>query len=73
MNHLLYNISVFMLLVGIIMLTRYLSKIDQNNTCNIESPKDKNNTYEDSFTMRPSQIFDTMFTKPDVWQGYETL
>jgi hypothetical protein len=78
MNHLLYNISVLMLLSGVIILTFYLSKTYNNtshekqNNCSINDNNEINNL-QDAYTVRPSQVYDKMFTKPSIWQGYELL
>lgn len=74
MNHLLYNISITMLLVGIIMLTHYLTKV--YNTTNINLDNNMNEqplTLDDVYDMRPSQTFKVMFNEPSIWQGYETI
>ena len=71
MNHLLYNFSVIMLLVGIIMLTSYITKVynkNINNSCN------NNNTNDDYvYDQRPSNIYNVMFNEPDVWQGFQII
>ena len=74
MNHLLYNISVLMLFSGLIILTYYLSKAyNQPNTCPRPMIQEREPTIEETYDMRPTQIFDAMFTKPDIWQGYQTV
>lgn len=87
MNHLLYNISVLMLLSGIIILTYYLSKaynqpkISYNQQQQLlynqqlykQEQENENPDIEKTYTMRPAQIFSTMFSKPDIWQGYESV
>jgi hypothetical protein len=75
MNHLLYNISVVMLLSGIVILTSYLTKAYNIQKC----PKEKKNkdidypSIDDQYDARPSKIFDAMFNKPSIWQGYESV
>ena len=76
MNHLLYNIALIMLLIGILMLTYYLTKAyNTNNTNNINNTNNTNNepTLDDIYNMRPSQTFKVMFNEPSIWQGYETI
>jgi len=79
MNHLLYNISIIMLLIGILMLTYYLTKA-YNSQSNINNTDINNNTYneklpslDDVYNMRPSKTFKVMFNEPSIWQGYETI
>lgn len=74
MNHFLYNISVIMLLSGILILTYYLSKAyNQPTSCPRQIHAEPEITIDEAYTMRPTQIFDTMFTKPSIWQGYESV
>ena len=75
MNPLLYNIAIMMLLMGIVLMTSYLTKAYDTPNYNkppIEQPKQAN-TIEEAYNARPSQIFDAMFSKPSLWQGYETI
>lgn len=74
MNHILYNISIVMLLVGMLMLTYYLTKaynLPQSN-CNI-SNYDKPITLDKVYDQRPSNIYKAMFNEPSIWQGYEQI
>jgi hypothetical protein len=74
MNHLLYNIAVAMLLLGIILMTSYLTKAYDMPSQNIPKQKPiEESPIEQAYNSRPSQIFDAMFTKPSLWQGYETI
>jgi hypothetical protein len=64
-----------MLLLGIILITSYLTKaydrppiVNKNNEYEEKIP-----TIDEVYAMRPSQIYDAMFTKPSLWQGYETI
>jgi hypothetical protein len=64
-----------MLFSGLIILTYYLSKA-YNRPTSIPQPiknEEKMPTIDDTYNMRPTQIFDQMFTKPSVWQGYESV
>jgi hypothetical protein len=76
MNHLLYNISIIMLLSGLFILTNYLSKtyyLQKGQVCPKPEIPEKEPTIEESYNMRPTQIFDVMFMKPSIWQGYESV
>jgi hypothetical protein len=74
MNHLLYNIAIVMLLIGTIILTSYITKAYHKPKCPKQNIiKQKTDILDDQFDARPTQIFDAMFTKPSLWQGYETL
>jgi hypothetical protein len=74
MNHLLYNIAVIMLFSGLIILTYYLSKAyNQPTSCPKPIQAEKEVTIDEAYNMRPTQIFDQMFTKPSIWQGYESV
>jgi hypothetical protein len=74
MNHLLYNIAVIMLFSGLIILTYYLSKAyNQPTSCPKPIQNEKEVTIDEAYNMRPTQIFDQMFTKPSIWQGYESV
>lgn len=72
MNHLLYNISVLMILIGLISLTYYLAKAYNKKECPNQKVE-KETTIDETYTLRPTQIFDSMFTKPSIWQGYESI
>ncbi len=77
MNHILYNIAVMMLLIGIILLTSYVTKAynkpinNQNTKCSLDS-NEKEPTVDEVYKMRPSNIYKVMFNEPSIWQGYQT-
>jgi len=73
MNNLLYNISVLMIFIGLISLTYYLAKAYNKKECPVVEIKEKEPTIDETYNMRPTKIFDSMFTKPGVWQGYESV
>jgi hypothetical protein len=75
MNHILYNISIIMLLLGIILLTYYLTKANNkpDNSFCLKEANITNTQVEDAYKMRPSEIFHVMFNNPSLWQGYETV
>ena len=75
MNHLLYNISIVMLLIGILMLTYYLTKaynLPQPNNCNINN-YDKDISLDEVYSQKPSDIYKVMFNEPSIWQGYQQI
>ena len=69
MNHILHNISLILLLGGIIILTISLTKsygLTQNpNQCVIKEKVDKKETDE-----KPSKIFADIFKQASPWMGY---
>ena len=68
MNHIIHNISVILIFVGIILLTINLTK--SYNRCPaaiLTKPNVDQNTKDQD---RPSKIFNKMFSQPDVWMGY---
>ena len=73
MNHLLYNISVLMIFTGLISLTYYLAKAYNKTECPTQKVIEKEPTIDETYNMRPTQIFDSMFTKPSILQGYESV
>ncbi len=74
MNHLLFNISLIMLLIGVLMLTHYLTKAYNTNNVTITNDyKSDQPTLYDVYDQRPSKIFKVMFNQPSIWQGYETI
>lgn len=62
-----------MIFVGLITLTYYLSKAYNKKECIKQVLPEKEPSIDETYTMRPSQIFDSMFTKPSIWQGYESV
>ena len=75
MNHILYNISIIMLLLGIILLTYYLTKANSPICSKDANSTTTNNTtqVDNAYKMKPSEIFYVMFNNPSLWQGYETV
>jgi poly(A) polymerase Pap1 len=69
MNHIIYNISVILIFFGAILLTHNLTK--SNSKCLIQSTnKNKQDNKQILNQDRPSQIFNKMFDRSDVWMGY---
>lgn len=79
MNHLLYNIAIVMLLLGIILMTSYLTKayaepiIINNDKIKYDINNNQEPTLDQVFKMKPTQIYDTMFMKPSLDQGYASV
>lgn len=71
MNHLLYNISVIAIILGIIIVTNSITVADTLSKINNKIlPKKK---YNMNVTVKkdiPSKVFDKMFDSPSVWMGY---
>ena len=65
MNHLLYNISVIIIIIGIIFLTNSLS--NSNQECNCKKKKIYKEVINKDY---PSKVFNKMFDSPSVWMGY---
>jgi len=63
--------SVLFLLFGIVLFTYYFSKAINKKElpCNCDNPE--TNEIENAYNVKPSEIFNKMFTKPSVWQGYD--
>ena len=68
MTHIIYNISIILILISIILLTHNLTK--SYNKCPIitqyKQELNQNTINQD----RPSKIFNKMFNSPDIWMGY---
>ena len=68
MNHVLYNISIILILIGIILLTHNLTKSYNKCPINTQYKQELNqNTINQD---RTSKIFNKMFNLPDIWMGY---
>ena len=64
--NILYNISVIFLIIGIILMIIYLSKI--NCECNHTQ-----NTIKDIYDDKISNTYKKMFKDPSVWTGYNDI
>lgn len=71
MNHIIHNISVVLIFIGIIILTINLTKSYNKSSPSKEAGatlvKEKPEELDQE---RPSKIYDKMFDRPDVWMGY---
>ena len=76
MNHILYNLSLMVLCIGIILMTVYVTRATTNNYQTAEQklstqPIDKPINNADIYTQRFSTVFKKMFSQPSLWQGYQ--
>ena len=62
-----------MIFVGLISLTYYLAKAYNKHECPQKKIIEKEVSIDDTYKMKPTEIFNTMFTKPSIWQGYESV
>ena len=81
MNHILYNISLIILVCGIILITIYITKASTNNfkTTNqvllenqeyLKNKQNSANNGETIYDLKPSNIYSKMFSNPSIWFGY---
>jgi len=79
MNHIIHNISIIILTVGIIMMVVYVTKASNNNFLTSEQmlmrrramhPKESGETIYD---YKVSKAYKKMFSEPSVLFGYQTL
>jgi hypothetical protein len=80
MNISLNNISVIILLLGIILITVYVTRATTSNYKTVyQKLADENKGLrrkkyvENIFDLRPSKTFSSMFNEPSVWQGYKSF
>jgi len=69
MNHILHNISLIILCLGIIMMTIYVTKSYNNKTYipRIMDPQTNDAMNHDAYTQRPATIFKDMFLQNSAW------
>jgi hypothetical protein len=81
MNNILYNISLIILSLGIILITVYVTKATSTNyltyynqlLANQENKSYKPyNPYLNVYNDRPTQTYKNMFLQSEPWLGYET-
>lgn len=68
MNHIIHNISIVLIFIGIIMLTVNLTK--SYNKCPVVSMHKQIVEQNLKDQDRPSKIYTKMFSDPEVWMGY---
>lgn len=68
MNHILHNISLIILCLGIIMMTIYVTK-SYNKTYipHVIDPQINDAMNQDAYTQRPATIFKDMFLQNSAW------
>lgn len=71
MNHLLYNISIIVIILGIILFTYTLAQAQKKCNCKLQ----KNNIFTAKKIKKdvPSKVFDKMFKDPSTWMGYSDI
>ena len=67
MNHLLYNFSIIMIILGIVFLTKSIT--EASFKCDLSNLTKENNKPKIIKDV-PSKVFDKMFDSPSVWMGY---
>lgn len=79
MNHIIHNISIIILTIGIVMMVVYVTKASNNNFLTTEQmlmqrkagqPTDLEETVYD---YKVSKAYKKMFSEPSVLFGYQTL
>lgn len=80
MNHILYNISLIILGLGIILLTVYITKATSNGfkttdvilmeQQELERRRRGISSQGDIYDSRPSKVYKKMFSDPSNWFGY---
>lgn len=80
MNHILHNISLIILGIGIILITVYITKASSNGfkttdmilmeQQELERRRRGLNPNESIYDFRPSKVYKKMFSDPSVWIGY---
>jgi len=78
MNHVIHNIAVIILSVGIVMMIVYITKASSNNFLTTEQilmlqKKEPENIEESIYDYRVSKEYKKMFSEPSVLFGYQTL
>jgi hypothetical protein len=80
MNTLLYNFSIILLLIGIVMITYYITRATQDKYLSqyeILNQKNKGLRSRDIETSiydyRALNTFKNMFSEPEIWLGYKSF
>jgi hypothetical protein len=76
MNHILYNISLVILFIGIILMTVYITKASNNGYMTYHKQlKNKEKAivkpYETIYDYNVNKEFQKMFSQPSIWMGYQ--
>jgi hypothetical protein len=79
MNHIIHNISVIILTIGIIMMVVYVTKATNNNFLTSEQMLMRRNAMKPTesdgtvYDYKVSKAYKKMFSEPSVLLGYQTL
>ena len=79
MNHIIHNISVIILTIGIIMMVVYVTKASNNNFLTSEQELMRRNAMKSTesdgtvYDYKVSKAYKKMFSEPSVLFGYQTL
>jgi len=75
MNSILYNISILLLSTGIIMITIYITKVNNNGYVKYKQNglRIKNNDENDIYNEKSSDVFKKMFAESSILQDYQTF
>lgn len=77
MNHILYNIALIILFVGIIMMTVYITKASSFNYMTSDKVKlmrdnlRRREPVQEIYDYRVSKEYEKMFSQPSIWLGYQ--
>jgi hypothetical protein len=76
MNHILYNLSLMVLCIGIILMTVYVTRATTDKYKTGEQklnskPLEPIKNNPDIYTQRFTTVFKNMFSQPSLWQGYQ--
>lgn len=77
MNHILYNISIIILVGGIIMLTIYITKASSFNFMTnqqillMKQNLRRKEPVKEIYDYRVSKEYEKMFSQPSIWLGYQ--
>jgi len=77
MNHILYNISLLILVVGIILMTVYITKASNNGFKTSDKQildkrlKLTDKPYQSIYDYKVNKEYQKMFSQPSIWMGYQ--
>jgi hypothetical protein len=76
MNHILYNISLLILVVGIILMTVYITKASNNgfqtsDKLNLNKNYLIEKPYKTIYDYKVNKEYEKMFSQPSIWMGYQ--
>jgi hypothetical protein len=78
MNHILYNISLVILVIGIILMTVYITKASNNSyltydkqILNKQAGLKKTRSDNSIYDYKVNKEYQKMFSQPSIWMGYQ--